>query len=127
MHVTAMHHVWNGVDNKHVSKLWSQGGPLPVGRSEVTRPEQQFHGGSRPTVREFWDSGNNVIQAPAMINQDADAVQLDRGGVAHCLDVLHPIEPLRDFNRNGGLRQSLPDGIMVTWRYNDLDVPRNLL
>src|SRR2546426_9911077 len=95
MHVTAMHHVWNGVDNKHVSKLRSQGGPLPVGRSEVTRPEQQFHGGSRPTVREFWDSGNNVIQAPAMINQNADAVQLDRGGGVHSLCCLSATGPLR--------------------------------
>src|SRR2546426_9680205 len=98
MHVTAMHHVWNGVDDKHVSKLRSQRGPLPVGRSEVTRPEQQFHGGSRSAVREFWDSGNNVIQAPAMINQDTDAVQLDRGGGAHPPLRLHPIKPLPGFN-----------------------------
>src|SRR2546421_3576781 len=108
MHVTAMHHVWNGVDNKHVSKLRSQGGPLPVGRSEVTRPEQQFHGGSRPTVREFWDSGNNVIQAPAMINQDADAVQLDRGGISPCLYVLHPIKPPPDFKSKCGPRGKPP-------------------
>src|SRR2546422_6035801 len=112
MHVTAMHHVWNGVDNKHVSKLRSQGGPLPVGRSEVTRPEQQFHGGSRPTVREFWDSGNNVIQAPAMINQDADAVQLDRGGVAPCLVVLPPLQPLPDFNPEGGAALGPPQRLI---------------
>src|SRR2546425_11149909 len=101
MHVTAMHHVWNGVDNEHVSKLRSQGGPLPVGRSEMTRPEQKFHGGCRPAVREFWDGGDDVIQAPAMINQDTDAVQLDRGGGGPPLDRLPPLEAPPRLHREG--------------------------
>src|SRR2546426_12727110 len=121
MHVTAMHHVWNGVDNKHVSKLWSQGGPLPVGRSEVTRPEQQFHGGSRPTVREFWDSGNNVIQAPAMINQDADAVQLDRGGGGHFPYLFPPLEPLPDLHPDGWAAGGPPAGTILNLRDKHLD------
>src|SRR2546425_10648807 len=108
MHVTAMHHVWNGVDNEHVSKLRSQGGPLPVGRSEMTRPEQKFHGGCRPAVREFWDGGDDVIQAPAMINQDTDAVQLDRGGGVPLLLGFPPINTPPAITRKGGLGAGLP-------------------
>ncbi len=122
--VAAVDDVGQRVDHEVVPGLWGDHDAAAVDGRQMTALQQLDHRSVRAAVGDAGEVRDQIVDGPAMIDQNADTLDLHCRGVADKGDVVLPEHGLYVL-RQCRLWLGLPDGVVITRRHDDLHVLRH--